>query len=409
MDVTPPMAVQSPAPRLDEHAADLFARWTPRPRAAVAAQATKPLPLQGLKVIDFGNFLAGPMAPSMLADLGADVIKVEHTAAEPMRNTRWAFMAANRNKRCLALNLKHPASRPIVEALVRRADIVHHNLRMPAATRLGLSYESLRAINPKLIYCHVSAYGARGPQKDWPGFDQLFQAASGWEYEGAGAGNPPMWHRFGMMDHLCASGSLYAMLLALIERDRTGEGQACASSLLGGSAFSLETVKGPDGKLSPFPRLDKAQLGVSPQRRLYRCADGWMALAAEADGAFDRLLRSLGVADVAGLEAALAERPLDAALRFARDAGGLAVPAREDQRDAFLDDPAHLASGLVADLPTPEYGIYRAPGIFWDFDNLATRLDNAAPALGQHTREVLGELGLSAAEIAGLIWSGVVA
>src|SRR4030088_3051649 len=101
---------------------------------------------------------------------------------------------------------------------------MHHNLRMPAARKLRVDYESLRAINPHLVYCHVSSYGPVGPRSEWPGFDQLFQAAGGGEYEGAGKGNPPMWHRFGMMDHQGSMASLFATLLGLLWRERTGEG-----------------------------------------------------------------------------------------------------------------------------------------------------------------------------------------
>jgi crotonobetainyl-CoA:carnitine CoA-transferase CaiB-like acyl-CoA transferase len=411
MHVTPPLAVRSPAPRLDEHDADLLERWGSRSTGAGADDRAMALPLAGLKVLDFGNFLAGPLAPSLMADLGADVIKVEQPSGDPMRwSAPWAYMAANRNKRSLALQLKNPGARSVLEALIRQADVVHHNLRMPAATRLGLDYESLKAINPKLVYCHVSAYGARGPRRDWPGFDQLFQAASGWEYEGAGENNPPMWHRFGMMDHLCAAGSLMAMLLALLRRDQTGEGQAVSASLLGAAVFSLgETVMLPDGRTSPFPRLDSLQLGVSPQRRLYKCADGWVALAAEADGVYPRLLQASGAADVMALERHFAGLTVEAALALGRSSGADVVHARQNQRDVFLDHPAHLESRLSVDLPHPQYGAFRQPGAFWDFGNLRTRLDSAAPALGQHTVEILTGLGLSEREIGAFVTAGVVA
>ena len=139
---------------------------------------------------------------------------------------RWGvertFSGCQRGKRGIALDLKAPETRPVVEALARWADVVHHNLRYPAAKRLRIDYDSLRAVNPDLVYCHTSSYGPKGPRANWPGFDQLFQSASGWEYEGAGEGNRPMWHRFGMMDHQNALASLTATLLAVYHQRKTG-------------------------------------------------------------------------------------------------------------------------------------------------------------------------------------------
>ena len=140
----------------------------------------------------------------MLADLGADVVKVEPPGGEGMRWVEWSFFGCQRGKRGVALDLKAPAAAPRSTRWCRWADIVHHNLRMPAARRLGVDDESVRAVNPDIVYCHTSSYGPRGPRADWPGYDQLFQASCGWEVAGAGEGNPPMWHRFGFMDHLCA-------------------------------------------------------------------------------------------------------------------------------------------------------------------------------------------------------------
>jgi len=236
-------------------------------------------------VVDFGNFLAGPLAPMLMADMGADVVKLEATTGDMMRPTEFAFYGCQRNKRGIAVDMKNPASRPIVERLVRQADAVHHNLRMPAAKKLGIDYETLHALNPRLVYSHVSSYGPIGPRKDWPGFDQLFQASSGWEYEGAGEGNQPIWHRFGMMDHQAAMSSLYALMLGLIERERTGEGQFVAASLLGASILTTsETLVLPNGELAPYPQLDAMQMGVAENRRIFRTADGWLALSTDARG-----------------------------------------------------------------------------------------------------------------------------
>ncbi len=133
---------------------------------------------------------------------------------------------------------RRTTARPALEALVEWADVVHHNLRMPAARRLGIDYETVRSIDPQVVYCHTSSYGPEGPRADWPGYDQLFQASAGWEVLGGGEGNPPMWFRFGFMDHLCAMGSTVATLLAVYHRDRTGHGQRVTGSLLGAGVLT---------------------------------------------------------------------------------------------------------------------------------------------------------------------------
>ena len=162
----------------------------------------------------------------------------------------------------------------------------------------------MRAVNPEIVYCHTSSYGPRGARADWPGYDQLFQASCGWEVAGAGEGNPPMWHRFGFMDHLCAMGSVIATLLALYHRDRTGTTQAVAGSLLGGGVLTgSETYLDAGGKTVAMPVLDHEQTGISPGVRILPVTDGWIAIAATTDDELAALCTVAGVdaaADAAG-------------------------------------------------------------------------------------------------------------
>lgn len=396
----PPPRAPTSAPKLDADRSEILSAWTGMRRASPVQESFK-RPLEGIRVLDLGSFLAGPLAPMLLGDLGADVIKLESLQGDAMRGAaEWSFFGCQRNKRSFALDLKSRKVRAIVERLVKQVDIVHHNQRMPAAKRLGIDYESLSAINPRLIYTHVSSYGPRGPRKDWPGYDQLFQSSSGWEYEGAGEGNPPMWHRFGMMDHQAALSSLYGTILALIERERTGRGQFVAASLLGASLLtSSETYLMPDGALQPYPRLDSMQMGIGPGDSLYRVADGWLALVAD-EAAVNAICSALDVSEPDEIRARLATFTLEDALTLARKSGADATQARLDQNLPFLNNPANRGMGLVASLQHPDYGKFEQPGALWSFEGQELAFDRAPPKVGQHTDEILEELGFSQAEMA---------
>ncbi|MBA3056147.1 MAG: CoA transferase [Sphingomonadales bacterium] len=399
LHVTPPVQ-QRAAPDLSD--------WPKAPHAEARGSAPTPAcPLAGLRVLDFGSYLAGPLGPMLLGDLGADVIKVEMTSGDPMRFAEWPFLGCQRAKRTIALQLKDAKSRETLVRLVQSADVVHHNIRPAAAARLGLDYQSLKAINPKIIFCHVGTYGPQGPRKDWPGYDQMIQAASGWEYEGAGAGNPPIWHRFGMMDHQAALGSVTATLLALLHRQQTGEGQACGVSLLGAGLLSMLAVQRADGTLTPYAKLDARQLGVGPARRLYQCRDGWVVAAApEADlAAAGRLAGAAGVA-ADGLEAHFEALDKAEALALLARAGIAGAEATREQRYPFFDSADNQRLGLVASYPHPVYKTLEQPGALLSFGDMGLALDRAPPVLGQHTRELLGELGFGPAEIDTLIGEG---
>jgi crotonobetainyl-CoA:carnitine CoA-transferase CaiB-like acyl-CoA transferase len=397
LTVSPPQAVQSPAPSHGQHTAEVLGSW---------AQASPELgdgplqvhPLQGVKVIDFGNYLAGPYAAQMFADLGADVVKIEAATGDPMRFADWPFAGCQRGKRSVALDLKSADARSALEAALKWADVVHHNLRMPAARRLGLDYESVKAVNPDVVFCHTSSYGPTGPRADWPGYDQLFQAQCGWEVLGAGEDNPPMWHRFGFMDHQCAMSSALATLLALYHRDRTGEGQATAGSLLGaGVMASSETYLRPDGTLAPFDLLDPDQTGVSESRRFLERGDGWVAVASDDPGQ---------VAAIAAIESETAT--VDEALAALGAAGVPAVRVELDQGQAFFDDTANQAAGLVADYRHAEWGRLQQPGALWYFgEDMSVQLHLAPPELGEHTSECLVEFGVNKETVEALLNDGV--
>jgi crotonobetainyl-CoA:carnitine CoA-transferase CaiB-like acyl-CoA transferase len=381
--------------------------WSPRATPGEGAAAAKH-PLAGIRVLDFGAYLAGPLATMLLADLGAEVIKVEVINGEPMRHVEWAFNGCQRGKRVIGIDLSKPGAAAVLERLVRTADVVHHNQRMPTARKLGIDYESLKKINPALVYAHVSAYGPQGPRKDWPGFDQLFQASAGWELEAAGEGNRPTWLRFGMMDHLAALSSLVATVGALYHREQTGEGQAVAASLLGASLFTLDTALDANGKVLPFDRVDARQMGFSATRRIYQCADGWLAVSSAGQGALARWLSASGAESGAALEQRMLSMDVDAGLALCDAAGIAAVRVAQANGVPFFRNADHRAAGLVASYPHPAYSNLEQIGALWNFSDASLALDRAPPVVGQHTRELMAEYGFTGAEFDALLADGVI-
>jgi crotonobetainyl-CoA:carnitine CoA-transferase CaiB-like acyl-CoA transferase len=286
--------------------------------------------------------------------------------------------------------------------------VVLHNQRLPIARKLGFDEASLRRVRPDLVYTHVSAYGPVGPRKDWPGYDQLFQAASGWELDAAGEGNRPTWLRFGMIDHLAGLASLLGTLGALYHRRRAGVAHSVSASLLGASLFSVDTAVDWNGQLLPYPKLDRRQLGVSPLRRLYRCRDGWLAVSCAAEDALTEVFAATGCRDVDALEAWMMAHELAQASQMFDVAGVPCVHAALNNKTRFFNDDSYQAAGLIAKLAHPVYGQLQQIGAMWHFDNLTLALDRAPPMLGQHSREVLREAGLPDAEIDTLVALGVV-
>lgn len=361
-------------------------------------------PLEGLNVLDLGAYLAGPFACMLLADLGADVIKVEPPGGDAMRRLERAFAGTQRGKRGLALKLGTPAAQPVLQALADWADVVHHNVRLPAARKLGIAPEQLCVGRPQLVCTHVSAYGPSGRRADWPGFDQLMQAACGWEIECGGAGNPPMWLRFGVGDHLAALSSVFATLLALYQRHRTGQGQAVASSLLGAMLMAeAEVVVKPDGGLTAMAHLDRDQCGLSATHRLYRCSDGWLAVQAQGEveqAAFEHT----AAPDATAWAAA---RARDEAVAILRQAGVACEPLLEAQAKPFLADADHAAAGLHAHSHHAQYGALQQVGQLWDFGDLPLAIGRPPPALGEHSVAVLQQLGWPPEAIDALMRSGV--
>jgi crotonobetainyl-CoA:carnitine CoA-transferase CaiB-like acyl-CoA transferase len=288
--------------------------------------------------------------------------------------------------------------------------VVHHNLRYPAARKLGIDYDSVRALRPDVVYCHCSGYGPQGKRKDWPSYDQMFQACSGWEAAGGGQGNPPIWHRVGMMDHQNAMLSVTAVLLALRERERTGRGQFVRTSLLGGAALTMsEMYLRADDTPADFAWLDAQQMGVAPGYRMYALADGHAVVAALGARELAALLAVAGVARAEELESALRRRQLGELLGALERAGVPAEEVRCAQEDAFYDRPEHRAIELTASYPHIELGRMEQVGSLWSFGELRLSFPRAAPGLGEHTLEIMRELGFPAPEIARLTGLGAIA
>jgi crotonobetainyl-CoA:carnitine CoA-transferase CaiB-like acyl-CoA transferase len=426
----PAPEVQGPQPTLGQHTADVLgalATDTPRARATRPAKRTLAHALEGITVLDLGNFLAGPFGPMLLGDLGATVIKLESPLGDQMRNVTQPFNGCQRGKLDIVVDLKAPDGLEIAHRLIREVDVVHHNMRPGVAERLGVDYETARRLNPSVIYCHTTMWGNDGPRATWPGFDQLAQSSCGLEYELGGEGNPPNWYRFGMCDQGCAVQSALAVLMALYWRERTGEGQLVDSSIVNaGVHFNTDAWIGPDG-WSERPRSDQQQTGLGPLYRLYEAGDGWVAVACLGETHWERLVRAVDglsgdprFADRAARHAyadALADHLATwFAARTASDAFGVldaaAVPveiADSEVRRTWFGQPDLVAAGLVADYQHPTYGRFRQFGSLIGFSDTPGRIGGPPPLLGQHSREVLARVGYGPDEIDSLRARGVTA
>jgi crotonobetainyl-CoA:carnitine CoA-transferase CaiB-like acyl-CoA transferase len=386
-------------------------------------------PLTGVVVLDLGQYLAGPFGAMLLADLGAEVIKVEPVRGDGMRMAGMPFVGCQRGKLDLAVDVKAPEGLEAVLRLAEIADIVHHNMTKGTAARLGIDYESLKERNKALVHCNTYAYGADGPLSDFGGLDPLYQAACGLEYEAGpvAGGNAPLYLRFGMTDTANAMVSVVGVLAALYHQRRTGEGQDLWTSLLNGAALFSSDVFLVDGEPGPVrPGLDDRQMGVSPCCRLYETQDGWLQLAAFGPGEWLQLCRVVGLTDLeryetfdervaarADIEPALEARFLSRtalAWSHALADAGVAAEVSVDTNDgeAVLHDADNERLGLVVDSEHPILGQVRQFGTLIDFSESPTGPYGPAPLVGEHSRPIMERLGYSTEEIDDLVARGIV-
>src|SRR6266581_1326234 len=377
----------------------------PRPRAC----------LEGIHVLDLASFIAGPFCPMLLADLGAEVLKIESADGDPFRLAAFAFVGWNRGKRSLVLDLKRAEGREVFLDLARRADVVVDNFRAGVMERLGLGWETLRGVNPRLIHTSITGYGSSGPLATRPGFDPIFQACSGLMVAQGGA-DDPVFHMTAYTDYSAGALGALATVAALLARERTGRGQRVDVSLFRTSYLmqAAEMILAA-GCPSP-PAGGRDFLGPGVCRRLYACADGWVSVAATAEAHAAALGRLAGVplalddpaggAAAAALEHVLGALSRAAALARLAAAGVPAAPCVGFEE--LFADPLLRAAGCVVEQSHPALGPLRMSGAFIDFEATPAVLRRSAPLLGADGPAALAEIGYAPERIAALIDAGVV-
>jgi len=393
-------------------------------------------PLAGLKVIELAHIMAGPVCGLMLADLGADVIKVEkvpggddsrRSVPPEVEGESAAFMMMNRNKRGIAVDLKQDGGKRVLNKLLEHADVVIENYRRGTMERLGFGYADIKQHNPGIIFCEISGFGRSGPYRDRAGFDLIAQAMSGlMSITGEGPDGPPVKGGAPMTDITAGILGAMGVLAAYIERLKTGEGQRVDTSLFEAgithtywqSAICLATGVSPGPMGSAHP--------LNAPYQAFPTADGWITIGAPNQANWLLLIEALGapelgedprftdnvarMAHLKELEAALApmfqKRPTAAWLEILEVAGVPAGPVLSIAN--MLTDPQALARDMVPEPVHSRLGPVKTVGLPVKFSRTPGGVHHGAPVYGEHTRSVLAEYGFDAAEIESLIGAGAV-
>jgi crotonobetainyl-CoA:carnitine CoA-transferase CaiB-like acyl-CoA transferase len=392
--------------------------------------------LEGVRVVEITHWQQGPYASAMLADLGADVIKIESPKGpDPSRHflvhrataVSPYFETHNRGKRSLVIDLKHPRGKEIFFQLVRQSDVLLHNLRGGAMERLGLDYETVRQVNPAIIYVHASAYGQEGPDTNLGSFDMLAQARGGLMSLVGEPDDPPLPVPVPIADQVGAIVTAFGIVAALFYRERTGEGQYVNASLLG-SQVALQSFN-----ISMYyltRRLPRRQPRgtFGPTWTTYRCSDGkYIALGMLEDRWWPGVCQALEQPELATdpryttaidrarnvrelvpqMDSIFLQRPAREWVQRFRELG-LLVELVQDYED-IVNDPQVAANGWILEMEWPghdePFHMVNSP---IRFSKTPARIRGLAPAFGQHTEEILLDLGLSQEEVRGLEEEGVV-
>lgn len=393
-------------------------------------------PLAGLKVIELGSLIAGPFAARLCAEFGAEVIKVESPdGGDPLRKWRklyegtslWWFVQA-RNKKSLTLNLKHPDGLAILRQLLADADILIENFRPGVLEKLGLGWEVLHELNPKLVMVRLSGFGQSGPLKEQPGFGAVGESMGGLRYITGFEDRPPVRTGISIGDSIAALWGVIGALMALRHREvGGGQGQVVDVALYEAVFAMMESLV-PEFDVFGFIRERSGNImpGITPSS-IHTCADGrHLQIGANGDAIFRRFMRAIGridladdptLADNAGRDARrdelygvidrwAASLPADQAMALLNRAE---VPAsRIYSVEDMVADPQFLAREMFLAARLPDSKQFKMPGIVPKLSDTPGSADWVGPVLGEHTAELLQALGYSAEQIAALRENGAV-
>ena len=393
------------------------------------------LPLEGIRIVDLSRALAGPFCTMLLGDLGAEVIKVEEPGVgddsrhwgPPFRAGESAyFMSCNRNKRGITLNLKSDGGRAALWHLIERADVLVENFRPGLLARLGFGYEAASARNPRLIYCSISGFGQDGPEAQKPGYDIILQGMSGVASITGDPDGPPVRSGLPICDILAGLFAEQGILAALYAREHTGRGQRVETTLLGATVAALGNFAGSYLMSGEIPqRVGNSHPQIAPYD-LLRSADGYVYVAGGNDDIWRRFCRALDLlallddprfttngervrhrdALLQAVESRTCQVATDALLTLLEEAKVPAGPIR-DMAQVF-DSPQAQYSGLAQTMRHPTVGEFRTVNTALAFSETPATLRLPPPTLGQHTDEVLRELGYADEVIARWHVEGVV-
>ncbi len=390
--------------------------------------------LAGIRVLDVATLFAGPLAATLLADFGADVIKIEHPQGDPVRSHGaqrngvglwWKMLG--RGKKSVTLYLGSPQGQEIFRRMVADADVVIENFRPGTLERWGLGYPELRAINPRLVLARVTAFGQFGPYARRPGFGTLAEAMSGFAAVTGEPDGPPTLPPFGLADGIAALTTAFAIMTALRAREHDGHGQQVDLAII----EPILTLLGPQiiaydqlGELQP--RMGNRSSNNAP-RNTYRTADGgWVAVSTSAQSVAERVVRLVGRPDfidrpwfASGSERAGHADELDAAVGgwIAQHSTQEVIHAFDDAEAAVapiytaadvLADPQFRALGSIISLPDDELGQVRMQNILFRLSETPGEIRWTGPPLGAHTDDVLSRYGVDASDLAELRAAGVI-